>query len=232
MAADKASLEDEIDRLYGLSPEQFTPERDGLAKRLRSERQREAADQIKGLRKPTVAAWALNQLRRQDPAAVEALIAAGEQLRNAQERLLAAGELGALREAAASERALVERLAQASERLLADAGHPVSAATQTRLWATLRSVAGDAEARELLSTGRLVRDYEVSDLGLGLGSGGAARVAAAGSPGRSGAGSAGRAARAGVAAPAARAGVAAPEQDRARRSAEAAVARKVRSVEQ
>lgn len=212
MAADQPSVEAEIDGLYGLPLEQFIPARDDLAKRLRSAQNRDGAEHVKGLRKPSVAAWALNQLRWQDPATVEELIAAGERLRKAQERLLAAGERGALREAATSERELVERLAQAGERLLADAGHPLSAATQTRLWATLRSVAGDQEARELLAAGRLVRDHEVSDLGLGLGAG-PPKV-----PSRK--------------APPAAGGGPAREQDRVRRPGGAAVARKARSIEQ
>lgn len=43
-----------------------------------------------------------------------------------------------------------------------------AAQLQSKLWATLRAVAVDSEARELISAGRLVRDYEISDLGLGF----------------------------------------------------------------
>jgi hypothetical protein len=161
-------LDAEIDRLYGLPLEQFTPARDELARRLRTEGKRDSADRVKRLRKPTIAAWALNQARRAEPAAVEQLIAAGNRLREAQERLLAAGERGGLREAAAEERRLIEELGRAGERQLESGGHAASAATQSKLWSTLRAVAGDPEARELLASGRLARDYTISDLGLGF----------------------------------------------------------------
>jgi hypothetical protein len=162
-------LEDEIDRLYSLPLDQFTVARDGLAKQLRRDGSRAQADGVKALRKPSIAAWALNQLRRRDADAVNRLIAAGERLREAQERLLASGDRGALRGAAEEERRLVDELARAGERQLEDAGQQASGATKTRLWSTLRAIAGDPEARELLASGRLVLDYEISDLGLGVG---------------------------------------------------------------
>jgi hypothetical protein len=166
MATGSETLEVEINRLYGLPLDQFTAARDELAKRLRGERERGAADDVKRLRKPSLAAWALNQVRRNDPRRVDELIAAGERLRNAQERLLATGERGLLRDAAAEERRLAQELVRLGEGQLRDAGHPVSATVQSKLWATVHAVAADQEARELLAAGRLLRDHETSDLGL------------------------------------------------------------------
>src|SRR3954452_17985688 len=60
---------DDADNLYGLPLEQFVPERDALAKRLRAEKRRADADEIKALRKPSVAAWADNQAVRSQPKA-------------------------------------------------------------------------------------------------------------------------------------------------------------------
>jgi hypothetical protein len=168
MAADRDALETEIDRLYGLPLDEFTPARDDLARQLRRSGDRDSAERLGRLRKPTVASWALNQARRADPAAVEQLIAAAHRLRDAQERLLTAGDRGELRDAAAEERRLIEELGKAGERQLEAGGHPVTAATQSKLFSTLRAVAGNPETRELLGTGRLARDYSVSDLGLGI----------------------------------------------------------------
>jgi hypothetical protein len=53
------------DDLYALPPGEFTRARDERAKGLRKEGRRDEADEVKALRKPTVAAWALNQLARQ-----------------------------------------------------------------------------------------------------------------------------------------------------------------------
>jgi hypothetical protein len=167
MAAKNDTLEADIDGLYALSLDEFTVARDELARTLRTEGEREAAREVKRLRRPSLAAWALNQVRRDDPRGVEQLIAAGERLRDATERLLTAGEREPLERATAEERRLVKALARHAERQLVGAGHPASAAVQSKLLATLRAAASDAEARESLSVGRLVRDYEVSDLGLG-----------------------------------------------------------------
>jgi hypothetical protein len=168
MAASTDTREAEVHRLHGLPLAQFTAARDDLAKRLRSEGDREGAKEITRLRKPTAAAWALNQVSRDDPRGVDELIVAGQRLRDGQERLLAAGDREPLDRATAQERQLVKDLARHAERQLVGAGQSVSAAVQSKLWATLRAVAVDSEARELISAGRLVRDYEISDLGLGF----------------------------------------------------------------
>jgi hypothetical protein len=182
--------ESEIERLYGLRLEQFTTARDELVRELRRAGDRAAADEIRKLRKPSVAAWALNQLQRRDGAAVGRLIAAGDHLRDAQTQLLAGGERQALSAAAAAERTLVEQLADAAEQQLADAGHANSAATRGKLLATLHAVATNPEARELLAQGRLVHEYEASDLGLVAVAPGdeVASVAHGGSVGRNAAG--------------------------------------------
>lgn len=158
--------EAEIGRLYALPLDEFTPARDELARRLGNEGDRERAKEVKRLRKPSLAAWALNQVRRDDPRGVEELLAAGEQLRGSTERLLSGETREAFERAIAEERRLVQELAHHGERQLLAAGHSVTAGAQNKLVATLRAVARDSGARELLSAGRLVRDHEISDLGL------------------------------------------------------------------
>jgi hypothetical protein len=160
-------LDADIDRLYGLPLEEFTPARDELAKSLRAHGDREAAAEIKKLRKPTVAAWALNQAQRREPKRVAELIDAGARLRDAQQRLVAGGERGLLIDAAAEERRLAEQVVALGEQQLAGAGHGAGATAQSKLWSTVRAAAVNPEAGELLESGRLTRDYEVSDLGLG-----------------------------------------------------------------
>jgi hypothetical protein len=160
-------LDAEIDRLYGLPLEQFTPERDALAKRLRADGDRDGAAAVKKLRKPTVGAWALNQAKRREPKRVAELIDAGARLREAQQQLVAGGERGLLRDASAQQRRAAERVVALGEQELAGAGHAANASAQSKLWSTVRAAAVNLEASELLEAGRLTRDYEVSDLGLG-----------------------------------------------------------------
>jgi hypothetical protein len=161
-----ATAQDEIDRLYGLPLDEFTPARDAVAKRLRAEGDRAGAEEVKRQRKPSVAAWALNQLRRREQARVGQLLEAGARLQQAQAQLLSGGERGVMREAAAEERELVGQLVDDAERVLAEAGHPAGPTLQNRVRETLHAAAGNSEARELLDRGRLVRDYQMSDLGL------------------------------------------------------------------
>ena len=154
-----------IDHLYALPLDEFTAARDELARRLRRDGDGDAGAEVKRLRKPSVAAWALNQVRRSNPGQTDKLIEAGRRLREGQERLLAGGGREPFQRAAADERRLVGELAREAEGELAAAGRSVSAAVQEKVRATLHAVASDPKAREGLATGRLVRDHEASGLG-------------------------------------------------------------------
>jgi hypothetical protein len=157
--------EEQVDRLYALPLDEFTAARDELARNLRREGDGDPAAEVKRLRKPSVAAWALNQVRRENPGQVDELIDAGRRLREAQEGLLTGGDREPLDRAAEDERRLVAELARHAERELVAAGRPVSAAVQERLRGTLHAAATDPEARELLGSGRLVHEYSPSGLG-------------------------------------------------------------------
>jgi hypothetical protein len=162
------SLDDEIDALYAGPLDAFTPGRDALAKRLRGEGDRDAAQRVKALRKPSVAAWGLNRLRAERPERVDLLLAAASELREAQTQLLTTRDRERLRTAAANEREAVETLVDEAEEELRAGGQSASAAVRSKLFATLHAVAADEEARTLLATGRLTRDYAISDFGFDL----------------------------------------------------------------
>src|SRR5262245_11952272 len=72
--------------LYGLPLEEFTAERDRRAKALRAEGERDAAAVVAALRKPTLAAWTVNQLVRSRRDDLDALLEAGNDLLEAQHR--------------------------------------------------------------------------------------------------------------------------------------------------
>ena len=157
--------ESEIDRLYGLPLAEFTPARDELAARLRREGDADGAAEVKRLRKPSVAAWALNQVSRTNPKGVKELIETGRRLRQAQEGLLAGGRRDPLDKASEKERRLVAELSRHAERELVAAGRSVSGSVQEKLRGTLHAVATDSEARDSLRSGRLVREHAASGLG-------------------------------------------------------------------
>src|SRR5947207_15901983 len=73
------SVDREIDKLYGLSPEEFTAARDGLAKELKAAGDQSGATSVKALRRPTVAAWAVNQVVRREPKGADGLLEAGDE---------------------------------------------------------------------------------------------------------------------------------------------------------
>ena len=148
------------DDLYALPPGEFTRARDERAKALRKEGKREEADAVKALRKPTVAAWALNQLARERPKDVKRLVAAGEELRAAQDELLAGGDRKAFQGAAAKEREEVAKLSDAAVELVGEAGERATPALREKIAETLHAAALDEETAEELRSGRLVRERE------------------------------------------------------------------------
>jgi hypothetical protein len=142
------SLEEELDRLYALPLNEFTAARDELAKRLRADGERDLADEVKGLRKPTVAVWLVNQLAREREMDVKRLLKAGEALGKAQ------ASAKGFAEARSDEQHALERLASAAR----EAGVGPQAAD--RAIQTLRAASLTEEGRDLLKRGRLTEELE------------------------------------------------------------------------
>jgi hypothetical protein len=164
------------DELYGLPLERFVPERDALAKSLRADGQREEAARVAKLRKPSVAAWAVNQLVRTQSRALDELLEAGDSLTQAHAAVLTgAGDGQSLRKAAERQRAAVDALVAAARGLLTSDGHELSGAIIDRVADTLHAAALDQDARDQVRHGRLER--ELRHVGLG-GAGLPASVAA------------------------------------------------------
>lgn len=143
-------LEEELDRLYALPLNEFTAARDEIAKRLRGEGERDLADQVKGLHKPTVAVWLVNQLAREREVDIKRLLKAGEALGKAQ----AAATSEAFAQARADEQHALGRLASAAR----EAG--VGAQAAERAIQTFRAASLTEEGRELLKRGRLTEELE------------------------------------------------------------------------
>src|SRR3954447_8691845 len=154
MAAD-----DIAERLYGLPLEEFTAERDSAARELRREGSKEDADKVKSLKKPSAPAWALNQLARTGD--LDDALAAGEELREAQEEVLGGGDRDRLRAAVEAERGAIDSAVKRAGELL---GKP-SAQMLERVRDTLHAASGDDEVRDRLRSGRLVEDAKPVGLG-------------------------------------------------------------------
>ena len=157
------NLESELDDLYALALEQFTKARNDLAARLRKAHQAEAAAVVRGLKKPTAAAWAANRLAREEPKQVAALLEGGSRLRELQQQALAGkARADEVSDAATMEREAVRTLLTSTRRILGDR------ATQPlldKLSQTLRAAAVDDGARALLQRGRLTEDLAAVGFG-------------------------------------------------------------------
>ena len=149
--------------LYGLPLDEFTAARDAEAKRLRNEGDAEGAKEVKALRKPSRAAWAINRAVRAESGAMRDLVDAGERLSRAQDAALSGKRGGGddLRSAIAAQGEAVERLADAAGRELGTARGPHI----DRVRETLRAVAGDADLRAELESGTITRDHEAAGFG-------------------------------------------------------------------
>jgi hypothetical protein len=159
------SVDEIADRLYALPPEEFTQARNQAERELRKAGERDQADRVKALRKPSAVAGTVNRLVRGHRARVEAFLAAAARLRDAQ--FAGKGDLDA---AAKAERAALDEL-------LALAGQSVRT--------TLEAAAvDDGIARDLLAA-RLVREPEPAGFGTLLAHTGP-ETAASGSKAKSG----------------------------------------------
>jgi hypothetical protein len=155
----------DIDRLYALPLEEFTRERDELAKRLRKQGEADAAAEVKALKKPSVTAWAVNQVQRDRPDDVRRLLEVTEELHRVYAGLSSAGARERLGEAADMQRDLIRVLVQCAEQLLEAGGHSASEQTLGKVADTLRAAALDEELREQVSSGRVVKEQRAAGLG-------------------------------------------------------------------
>jgi hypothetical protein len=144
----------DVDALFVLPPEEFTAARDRLAKETED---RDVAKAIKALRRPTAAAWAVNQTVRRHPEALERLLAAGREVRTAQRRAASGLSAPAFARAIAERRRLVIELTDLATGILAEAGRGADA--QTRAVAnTFEAAAADEAAAEAVAAGRLSKE--------------------------------------------------------------------------
>jgi hypothetical protein len=150
----------EIDVLYQLPLAEFTPARNALAARLKKEGRAEAAAEVKALEKPSVTAWAVNQLVWRDPETFKALIAAGDRFRDAQDALLTGDRSVDARGATdARDEALRASRTIALGYLEAD-GASVSPALRQRLTTTLEGLAAFGSSPARPKAGRLIADVD------------------------------------------------------------------------
>jgi hypothetical protein len=154
-------LEEIAEELYGLLPEEFTAARDRRTAQLRADGERELSTAVKALRRPAVAAWLVNAMLRHRGDEVEALLALGDALREAQTSL----DADQLRELNRRRQEVLGALGRQARALARHLGRPVTEPVADDVEATLRAALADPGAAAAVRSGRLTAPLSYAGLG-------------------------------------------------------------------
>ena len=155
----KGGLENDLDALFRLPMAEFTAARNVLAVQFKKGGRRDESERVKALVKPSITAWAVNQLYWQHRAAFDRLIATGQRFRKAQTSGLA-GKVADMREALDARREALSHLSDLATALLRDAGFNPTRETIHRISTTLEAMSAYASFSDDLRPGRLTRDVD------------------------------------------------------------------------
>ena len=146
-------LDDALNELYDAAPEEFVAERKRLAKQLKADGHKADAGHVAKLRKPTVAAWALNRLARDHRRDIDLLLDSGHRLRAAQARVLRGEAREMFEQAQRTERETIGRLVRGADQLLGERGGASSTVLE-QVAASLHAAAVSEQGREILAAGQ------------------------------------------------------------------------------
>jgi DNA repair exonuclease SbcCD ATPase subunit len=153
------NVQHDLDALFALPLTEFTAARNALATRLKKAGEPGDADRIKSLAKPSVAAWAVNQLFWKHRIAFDRLLDAGERFRNAQTAQLA-GKSADLRAPLEARRAALSELSTHAAKILAEGGSAATPDTMRRVTTTLEALSTYAGIPDTPLPGRLTDDVQ------------------------------------------------------------------------
>lgn len=153
------SVQDDIDALFHLPLSEFTAARNALAARLKKAGDAEDAQRVKALPKPSVPAWAVNQLYRRHRIVFDRLLDAGEKFRQAQTAQLS-GKSADIRAPLESRRAALSELAAHASKILTEGGSAAAPDTMRRVTTTLEALSTYAGIPGTPEPGRLTDDVQ------------------------------------------------------------------------
>ena len=146
-----------LDRLFEAPLDEFTTTRGALVAELKESGDAKGAAELKAIRKPTVGAWAVNQLARRHPSEVSRLF-------EIRDEIAASGDATVMRRGAEERKKLLVSLVAKAEAVLDEAGHSATTTATERIMQTLQ--AGDSdEDREAIEKGRLTKELSPSGFG-------------------------------------------------------------------
>jgi hypothetical protein len=155
----KVKLEDDIDGLFKLPLAEFTGARNSLAARLKQAGSANDANLVKALAKPSISAWAVNQLYWKQREAFDRLLAAGQRFRQAQTSRTSK-KISDMRGSLNTRREALTHLSDLATALLRDAGHNPTTDTMHRITTTLEGISAYASLSGGPVPGRLTHDVD------------------------------------------------------------------------
>ena len=162
-----SEAERRLDELYSEHPDGFVAARNQLAKEVRAAGDREEADRIKKLRRPSVAAWLINRTALSSPKPLQRFAETTRRLEEVQGRALEGDDdaVAAWRAAAAEQRDANAAVVDTAAGLARDSGHSVNPRVLELVAETLQASAGDADLHDRVMRGRLEREQAATTLG-------------------------------------------------------------------
>ena len=151
MADDDDAVLEALDDLYRTPPDAFVARRTVLAKQLADAGDKAGAKELKAARRPTLAAWALNQLRYEAPEVVDDAVEVADLGR----RMLTGDAPGDARALSQRRREVVAALTTEAHKVLKGAGE-ASAAIERQVVETLDAALVSPEVADQLLEGRLL----------------------------------------------------------------------------
>jgi hypothetical protein len=154
-------LAEAMQDLYAADPDAFMDTRKRLVAAAKANGVAEVATEIGRLRKPSIAAWAVNLAARRSPGIVAQLVDLGTQMRTAQSRLDTATLTG-LRQ---DRDRLLRDFVGAAQEAASSVGRRLSPAAQEEVRATVIAALADGQATQAVASGQLTRALSYSGFG-------------------------------------------------------------------
>jgi hypothetical protein len=154
-----SSIEQDLDRLYQVPLSEFVQERNRLAGALKKDGDADASRRVRELSKPSLSAWAVNQLYWRDRPRVEQLVAAGDRYRAAQKAALS-GASSEMESAEGHRRRAIEDAVRRTRKILAETGQSASEPVMRRIETTIETAASYGSESPKPLNGRLAEDLD------------------------------------------------------------------------
>jgi hypothetical protein len=152
-------MTDAVDELFVGALDEFVKRRDELVKQLKKDGDKETAAEVKALRKPSAAAWAINQVARRSHDAIDALVVAARGVHEAQARAVQGKDGGGLRGATEEWRKCINALA-------AEVAKEAGAQYRDAAAGTFEAASTSDEWTQIVKAGRLMATLEPGGFGL------------------------------------------------------------------